>query len=336
MKDLRYYAAKRFVLRNRLAHIKNCLGRRLNMQELSPESDLNMNIDDSKLVMTMVCRDEIDLIEQNIRFHLAMGVDGIIVIDHRSTDGTRELLGELKQQGLLLKVIHKDCEAHLHSAFVLEMIDLAINKYSADWIINADADEFYFAESLSLKSEILKSSSKANVLKVYSQFFFSDGREDFWSCPFFCKYGLTDPEYTTLGIEKNFMTEYWGAEPCPKSIHSTRDFISITDGNHAVKMINPSIYEPPSISLYHYKIRNFKSLERKALKAASTLSALRNNNMSRGWRVIVELYGKGELRHYYDTVFGDSIFKILSEAGYVCEDSSVYDFMKSRGIIKLD
>ncbi len=289
--------------------------------------------EDIKLVMTLVCRDEIDLIERNIRFHLAMGVDGIIVTDHRSTDGTRELLGELKQQGLVLDVIHQDCKEHLRSAFVLEMIDLAKSKYEADWIINADVDEFYYAESLNLKSDISKFASVANVLKVYSNFVSPDGREDFLSCVYFCKRGLTDYDYDFYGIEKNDITDYWEANACPKSIHNTKDFVSLSDGNHFVKMAKHAEAEPSNITLYHYHTRNYESLERKAIKAMPTIAAFTNPDVGRGWKRIAKLYKEDNLRRYYDERFGEKVFERLIEIGCVCKDPSVFNFMQRKGII---
>ena len=42
-----------------------------------------------KIVMTLLARDERDIVEQHLAFHLAAGVDLVIVTDHASSDGTR-------------------------------------------------------------------------------------------------------------------------------------------------------------------------------------------------------------------------------------------------------
>ena len=44
------------------------------------------------IVMTLLVRNEEDIIEANIEFHLAQGADFIIATDNRSTDRTRDLL----------------------------------------------------------------------------------------------------------------------------------------------------------------------------------------------------------------------------------------------------
>lgn len=85
-----------------------------------------------------------------------MGCDGFIVSSHNSTDRTDEILEKLKREGLVLEIIKRTSQNHQHSVWVDEMIHLAKNKYHADWVINADADEFYYSNSLNLKKVFCK------------------------------------------------------------------------------------------------------------------------------------------------------------------------------------
>ncbi len=54
-----------------------------------------------KLVMTLLARDEGDIIRRNIEFHLSHGVDFIIATDNASSDNTRDILTEYKNKGKL-------------------------------------------------------------------------------------------------------------------------------------------------------------------------------------------------------------------------------------------
>ncbi len=96
-----------------------------------------------KLVMTLVVRNEAEIIEANIDYHLAQGVDFVIVTDHRSEDGTSEILREYERMGVA-KVIRDEEEGHHQSKRVTRMAEIARLGHGADWVIHNDADEFWW------------------------------------------------------------------------------------------------------------------------------------------------------------------------------------------------
>ena len=65
-----------------------------------------------KIVMTLLVRDEQDIIRENIEFHLSQGVDFFIVTDNRSVDMTPIYLKEYEKQGageiLLTSIDHEE------------------------------------------------------------------------------------------------------------------------------------------------------------------------------------------------------------------------------------
>ena len=52
----------------------------------------------SRVVMAFKIRDEGDILEHNLRFHHALGVDHFIVTDNGSTDETVDILGSLRRR----------------------------------------------------------------------------------------------------------------------------------------------------------------------------------------------------------------------------------------------
>jgi glycosyl transferase family 2 len=102
-----------------------------------------------KLVMTMLVRDEEDILDANLAFHLNAGVDFVIATDNGSTDGTAEILSKYALDGY----VHTISKPGLFSQIeqVTLMARLAATDFQADWVVNSDADEFWWPRGGSLK-----------------------------------------------------------------------------------------------------------------------------------------------------------------------------------------
>ena len=103
-----------------------------------------------KIGMTIAVRNEADIVEENLRYHLGAGVDFIIATDHRSEDGTTEILERYERDGLL-HLTRETGEAFLQTEWVTRMARLAATRFGADWVINTDADEFWWPHSGTLR-----------------------------------------------------------------------------------------------------------------------------------------------------------------------------------------
>lgn len=98
--------------------------------------------------MTLVVRDEGDVIEANLRYHLAQGVDFVIATDNGSTDATVEVLDRYARAGLLHLIEEPSDDYHeLQAEWITRMARLAATDFDADWVINNDADEFWWPAS---------------------------------------------------------------------------------------------------------------------------------------------------------------------------------------------
>ena len=96
-----------------------------------------------KLVMTLLVRDEDEVLEANLDYHLAQGVDFVIVTDHGSSDSTPRILERYRLRGTA-RVLRVEGHEHHQSRRVTRMARLAAIDYGADWVINNDADEFWW------------------------------------------------------------------------------------------------------------------------------------------------------------------------------------------------
>lgn len=105
--------------------------------------------------MTLKIRDEGDVIDANLRFHLAAGVDFFIVTDNGSVDETPAILERYRAAGLC-EVIEKPADEFYrpNPEWVTDMARLAATEHGADWVINNDADEFWWPLDGDLKAAL--------------------------------------------------------------------------------------------------------------------------------------------------------------------------------------
>lgn len=289
--------------------------------------------DNFRLFMTYLVKDEEEIIEKNILFHKEMGVDGFIVTSHNSTDRTNEILERLKKKGIVLEIFYKDSPYYEQSRWVGDMIHSAA-KYGADWVINADADEFYYSKSLNLKKSICEANNNnVNVLWVDSIFLFPDDRKSFLECPYFVKRPFQKFEAEMLNIDNhNIYKNFIGSQNCFKVIHKTKGFREIAMGNHNISMRNSIKVQSADINLYHYHIKGYEGYKAKVLNWINT-----GKNMPEGMgthiKALIKLYENGKLRENYVSIYNKEVRNFLIEQGVVVIDPSVSNFLKYKKII---
>src|SRR5437588_1565609 len=118
-----------------------------------------------KLVMTLRARDEADVVDAQIAFHLNAGVDFVVATDHRSEDGTREILESYARDGYL-HLIRKEGEEMLEGDWATEMSRLASGEFGADWVIPSDADEFWWPRGESLKDVLASVPERYGIVRA--------------------------------------------------------------------------------------------------------------------------------------------------------------------------
>ena len=107
-----------------------------------------------KVVMTLLVRDEEDVLDTQLRYHLEHGIDFVLATDHRSSDGSTEILRRYEREGHL-RLLRETAAALRQSEWVTRMARLAASEHAADWVLNGDADEFWWPREGSLR-EVLE------------------------------------------------------------------------------------------------------------------------------------------------------------------------------------
>src|SRR5439155_8290050 len=102
-----------------------------------------------RIVMTLLARNEADIVDAHIAFHLNAGVDFVVAIDNGSEDATTEILESYARDGYIH--LTRDGGELKQADWVTRMARRAATEFGADWVINSDADEFWWPRGGSLK-----------------------------------------------------------------------------------------------------------------------------------------------------------------------------------------
>lgn len=93
-----------------------------------------------KLFAISMVRNEVDIIDLTVRYHLARGVDRFFIIDNGSVDGTTAKLARL---GRDRRIRWTYDDGDYHQATTLTNLARTAAREGADWVISVDADEFW-------------------------------------------------------------------------------------------------------------------------------------------------------------------------------------------------
>ena len=258
----------------------------------------------TKLIMTLLVRDEEDIIEKNIRFHLNHGVDFIIATDNGSVDGTRDILKKYENKGLLYLIDEKN-QDYSQAEWVNRMGKLAYEKYHADIIFHCDADEFWLPKSRNLKSEILKMHN-VDALRVNLVNVLLEEKQGLETFPDDSKWAVVNP-YETQNCEEDTKNKnlYLFRSP-QKVIYKTENgYLDVVSGNHdvvATEKLTTNVSK--DIIIYHYPVRSRKQFFRKAKNGGSALELNKRLDKNIGFHIRrwFESYKNNRLEDEYKNV----------------------------------
>jgi glycosyl transferase family 2 len=217
-----------------------------------------------KLALTLLVRDEVDILEAHLAFHLNAGVDVVIATDHRSTDGTAELLHAYEREGYV-HLIRRDDERIRQSEWVTHMAQLAATELKADWVIHSDADEFWWPREVSLKEVLAAVPEGYGIVRAVSRVFIPRPGDGWFADRMTARLALPAPINDPATPFRHVA----------KAAHRAHPHAVVLQGNHDVTGLpyaELSAWSP--IELLHFPLR---SAEQAARKHETTWTAwLRN------------------------------------------------------------
>lgn len=99
-----------------------------------------------KIFTVSMVKNEIDLIETFVRYHLAI-VDGMAILDNCSSDGTTQVLEKLVDEGLPVYLLKDKDQEYLQAKKTTELLYQTIRSHRPDVVVPLDCDEFLDAEA---------------------------------------------------------------------------------------------------------------------------------------------------------------------------------------------
>ncbi|WEJ62127.1 glycosyltransferase family 2 protein [Thiomicrorhabdus lithotrophica] len=251
------------------------------------------------LVMTILCRNEVDIIEANIKTHSTLGVDGFVVMDNGSTDGTREKLAELTKQ-YNLHVIDQPSQTYQQAKWMKELAFYARDKMGARWVISNDADEFWIPENGDLKSYLQAQDSVVTVKRSNMLLTEKALTDDYHFSQ--AEHRVLYPICYDREVQKSDNQISMLLVPIsPKVIVNPRGLIKLSGGNHRAKHVGKAFTarSEAGIHVYHYPIRTYSQFEANIMHREELLK-LPNARMGDHYRRWVRIYQQGGLEQEFE------------------------------------
>jgi hypothetical protein len=272
--------------------------------------------------MTLLVRDNEDIVAANIEYHLSRGVDFIIATDNRSVDGTPAILETYRARGLV-HVISEQEDSYAQQQWVTRMARLAHSQFGADWVINNDVDEFWWPEDATTLKQALERVPRRATTVAAPRFNF---------IPRASTSGRNFTETMTLRETASFNAL---GDPLPgKVCHRGSPDVEVQMGNHAVSMGGRRARPVKApLSVLHFPLRTYREFENKIALGGAALA--RNNQLAASagatWRRLHEMLDRGELQSYYNAQELDeaTVGRGLA-SGQLVRDYRLRDYIRSH------
>lgn len=287
-----------------------------------------------KLVMTLVCRDEADIIRQNIDTHLRLGVDHVLVTDHGSRDGTRDILAEYERLGVAT-VFDETRPELAQSKWMTRMADLARTRHGANWVLNNDADEFWIPESGNLKDALQNTCAQILQARRINMLYPYDTRSE---APWQERLVYRVAQQVPMPALRNFYDAslafpYFYHDLPPKVLTHTQGLSSVHTGNHGASYRVSVTTELSSINIFHFPVRNLEQFTRKVLNGTEAILLNphirpRQSWHQRRWYRLAQQ--KGVVAAIADALPDSERLTQDLKDGIVVEDRTIHDFLDWR------
>jgi hypothetical protein len=218
-----------------------------------------------RVVGVYLVRNEIDIIELNLRYHLANVLDDAIVVDNGSTDGTLELLARLA--GELPIVVASEPGGYLQAELVTRMARQA-SRAGADWLLPIDADEFWIGDGQSMRNVLEATPNDVGALRC-EVLNFVQRREELAPTPSSLGTAVmrvaepASPPERCVELVESGQIGFVEMQYPAKVVSRAAPAISVANGNHGVAGVPGEARDTSAIVCLHVPLRSRSMLATK-------------------------------------------------------------------------
>lgn len=253
------------------------------------------------LALTLLVRDEADIIGENIAYHLEQGVDHVIVTDNLSVDGTADIVDDYVRQGVATLLFETGRQFE-QSKWVTRMARMAARDLGARWVINGDADEFWLPPPGRSLKTFFGRQTFYNVVEAPRRDFVlvdDDGR----------------PFWKRMVYAKRRSCNALGRELPPKTAHRGSPDVVVAHGAHAVWGLGRPRILRDGLEIAHFPIRSKAQYFNKIRNGGGALAGGDDPaHIGDAWRAqFAELTATGSIDWFRENVdFGDRLHERLA------------------------
>src|SRR5919197_2584971 len=174
----------------------------------------------------------------------------------------------------------------------------AATEHGADWVINNDADEFWWPRSGTLRSRFEALEPGVGALVAYRTNFVPRTEDG-------------TPFWERMTLRQRESLNPLGKPMPPKVAHRAHPEVTVAQGNHKVEGVDlGERLDDGSIEILHFPMRTYAQFENKIVKGGRAYARNRElpERTGQTWRRLYETWEQGGLRDHYEDqmVAGDA------------------------------
>jgi glycosyl transferase family 2 len=266
-----------------------------------------------KVVSVLVARDDADVLDAQIAFHLNTGVDFVIATDHESQDGTTDILESYARAGHLRRIAESG--ETRDNEWRTRMARLAATEYGADWVLSSDADEFWWPRGESLKDVLTAMPPRYGVVQALVRVFSPDGADE----ALFAERMTARPSLLGPGQDAHEPLA-WALRPVYRADPAI--VIEPGDGTGGGRRVPLRAWYP--IEVLRFPFRSLEQAQRACARAASGVASPRSKLEAEA----LEAHRQGSLAEWYSAFVDDGRLDRARTDGSLVVDERLRDALR--------